>query len=73
MCSVFDLQSCDRESQLQLVQSLLDMGRRKEAVTYGWKFKLQDHLSMEEVRPWIDYCSVPQAPMGIFSGFHRRG
>ncbi len=49
MCSVFDLQSCDTESQLELVQSLLDARRHKEAVTYAWKFNLQGHFNMEEV------------------------
>ncbi len=47
--SIFDLKSCDKELQLELVQLLLDTGKHKEAVTYTWKFKLQDHFSMEDV------------------------
>ena len=30
MCAVFDLKSADREEQLSLIQSMLDMGKIKE-------------------------------------------
>lgn len=57
MCSIFDLQSCNKESQLNLIQLLLDSAKHKEAVTYAWKFKLQEHFSMEEVYRYVNVYS----------------
>ncbi len=47
---VFDLSSADKKSQLGLIEHLLGEGKLKEAVTYTWKFGLQENFDMRNVR-----------------------
>lgn len=49
MMAIFDLQAADKTAQLDLIDHLLVEGRLKEAVTYTWKFGLQEHFEMSSV------------------------
>ena len=49
LTAIFELHSAEKTSQLDLIDSLLVQDRLKEAVTYTWKFGLQEHFEMSTV------------------------
>ena len=53
LTAIFELRAAEKTSQLDLIDSLLVQDRLKEAVTYTWKFGLQDHFDMSTVSSCI--------------------
>ncbi len=49
MTDVFDLHAADKTAQLDVIDCHLAEQRLKEAVTYTWKFGLQEYFDMSNV------------------------
>ncbi len=47
--AVFDLHSAEKTAQLDVIDCHLTEQRLKEAVTYTWKFGLQEYFDMSNV------------------------
>ncbi len=48
--AIFDLHSADKKEQLNVIEYLLAEGKLKNAVTYTWKFGLQENFDMNNVK-----------------------
>ena len=63
LTAIFELHSAEKTSQLDLIDSLLVQDELKEAVTYTWKFGLQEHFEMSNVWSNNDLCLLMQHMM----------